>query len=126
MTIRPFTLDIIEGRSKQVLSGWLAAQPPPWRDAVKVATLDPAAPYRAALRDPQAGLAHARLVLDRFRADKLANTAIDDCRRRVQQDTLGHRGRKGDPLYAIRRLLLTAYDRLDPRARTAAPRARGR
>jgi hypothetical protein len=28
---------------------------------------------------------------------------VDEVRRRVQLDTLGHRGRKGDPLYGIRR-----------------------
>ncbi len=33
-------------------------------------------------------------------------------RRRVQQTTLGHRGRKDDPLYRIRRTLLVAHDRL--------------
>jgi len=32
--------------------------------------------------------------------------ASDDARRRVQQDELDHRGRKGDPLFGIRRLLL--------------------
>ena len=31
--------------------------------------------------------------------------AIEEVRRRVQQDTLGHRGRKNDPLYRIRNLL---------------------
>ena len=30
---------------------------------------------------------------------KLAGDALDEVRRRVQQDTTGHRGRKGDPLY---------------------------
>ncbi len=33
-------------------------------------------------------------------------------RRRSQQHTLGHRGRRGDPLYRIRRLLLVAHERL--------------
>jgi hypothetical protein len=32
----------------------------------------------------------------------LANPAIDDVRRRVQNETLGHRGRSGDPLFEIR------------------------
>ncbi len=32
--------------------------------------------------------------------------------RRVQQDTLGHRGRKGDPLYGIRRVLLRGAENL--------------
>lgn len=37
----------------------------------------------------------------------LAGDALDKCRRRVQQATLGHRGRKGDPLYGARRTLST-------------------
>ena len=36
-------------------------------------------------------------------------------RRRVQQDTTGHRARKGDPLYQIRLLLRASRDRLTPR-----------
>ena len=36
-------------------------------------------------------------------------------RRRVQQDTTGHRGRKGDPLYQIRLLLRASRHRLTPR-----------
>jgi transposase len=34
-------------------------------------------------------------------------------RRRVQQTTLGHRGRKHDPLYRIRKLLTAAVERRD-------------
>jgi transposase len=36
-------------------------------------------------------------------------------RRRVQNETLGHRGRKHDPLYRIRKLLLAGHERLDER-----------
>lgn len=106
-------IDIIEGRSKSVLKAWLAAQSPSWRAGVKIAALDPAAPYRAALTDEQVGLPNAQLVLDHFHVQKLANAAIDDVRRRVQQETLGHRGRKHDPLYRVRKLLLMAADTLD-------------
>jgi hypothetical protein len=56
------------------------------------------------------------MVVDHFHAIKLANTAIDDVRRRVQQDTTGHRGRSGDPLYGIRRTLLRGHERLTARA----------
>ena len=38
-------------------------------------------------------------------------------RRRVQNETLGHRGHKEDPLYRIRKLLLTGDERLDDRGR---------
>ncbi len=38
---------------------------------------------------------------------------VDATRRRVQNETLGHRGRKGDPLYRCRKLLAMAEERLD-------------
>jgi transposase len=38
---------------------------------------------------------------------------LDEVRRRVQNETLGHRGRKTDPLYRARKLLLLAKQRLD-------------
>ena len=45
----------------------------------------------------------------------LANSKLDECRRRVQNETMGHRGRKDDPLYRARRLLTKAHERLDER-----------
>jgi len=42
-----------------------------------------------------------------------ANSKLDECRRRVQNETLGHRGRKDDPLYRSRRLLTKGHERLD-------------
>src|SRR5437867_9925261 len=62
-------------------------------------------------------LGHATAVVDHFHAIKLANTVVDQVRRRVQQATLGHRGRKPDPLYHIRKLLLTAAEQLTSRGR---------
>ena len=51
-------------------------------------------------------------VADPFHVVKLANTKLDECRRRVQNETMGHRGRKADPLYRCRRLLTKAEERL--------------
>ena len=51
-------------------------------------------------------------VLDPFHVVRLAGDALDRCRRRVQQTTLGHRGYKGDPLYRARRTLHTGADLL--------------
>jgi transposase len=51
-------------------------------------------------------------VVDRFHAIRLATTVVDQVRRRVQRATLGHRGRKRDPPYRIRKLLLTAAEQL--------------
>jgi transposase len=42
---------------------------------------------------------------------------VDDVRRRVQQDTTGHRGRRGDPLYRIRNILRAGEERLTDRQR---------
>jgi transposase len=55
-------------------------------------------------------------VLDPFHVVKLGLSGVDDVRRRVQQETLGHRGRARDPLYGIRRLLRRRRDRLGPKA----------
>ena len=54
-------------------------------------------------------------MLDAFHIVKLAGDAPGEVRRRVQQDTTGHRGRKGDPLYQIRLLLRACRDRLTKR-----------
>ncbi|MEX2533148.1 MAG: hypothetical protein WD360_04210 [Nitriliruptoraceae bacterium] len=48
---------------------------------------------------------------------RAANERLDDTRRRVQQQVLGHRGRKADPLFCTRRLLVMADERLDDDAR---------
>ena len=57
-------------------------------------------------------------MLDAFHIVKLAGAAVDDVRRRIQQETLGHRGRKGDPLYGIRHVLRAGRERLTPRQQT--------
>ena len=57
-------------------------------------------------------------MADPFHLVKLANTKLDECRRRVQNETIGHRGRKDDPLYRARRLLTKAHERLDDRGDT--------
>ncbi len=53
-------------------------------------------------------------MADPFHVVRHANAKLDECRRRVQNETLGHRSRKGDPLlYRIRRLLTKADERLE-------------
>jgi len=114
-------LDVVQDRCAAAVSGWLATRPQAWRDGVQVLALDPHAGYRVGLLTgfadrTERGLPAPVVVVDHFHAIKLANTTIDDIRRRVQQDTLGHRGRSGDPLYRIRRVLLRGYERLTPHA----------
>ena len=60
-------------------------------------------------------LPEAVAVMDPFHVIRNAGDALDECRRRVQQDIHGHRGRKGDPLYSARRTLRTGADLLTDR-----------
>ncbi len=105
-------LDAVPGRSGDVVRTWVRAQPVWWPDQIRVAAIDAFAGYASAIRDV---LPHTVLVIDHFHAIRLASEAVNDVRRRVQQDTLGHRGRKGDPLYGIRRLLLMTWANLNDR-----------
>lgn len=106
-------IDVVPGRSAAAVSTWLGAKPPRWLEGIATAVIDPYSGYARGLAE---GLPHARLVVDHFHAVRLANQALDEVRRRTQQTTLGHRGRKHDPLYRIRRRLLAAHDRLGPGA----------
>ena len=54
---------------------------------------------------------------------RLANQALTKCRQRTQTDTTGHRGRKDDPLYGARKLLLMGSERLDDAGRERLRRA---
>ena len=63
-------------------------------------------------------LAHAPGVADPFGVIRLANQRLDQVRRRVPNETLGHRGRKDDPLYRIRRLLTAASEKISDRGQT--------
>ena len=60
-------------------------------------------------------LPQAVSVMDPFHVVRLAGDALNECRRRVQQELHGHRGRKGDPLYTARRTLHTGADLLTDR-----------
>jgi len=49
-------------------------------------------------------------VLDAFHVVRHGFAALDDVRRRIQHEQTGHRGRRDDPLYGIRRLLRRRHD----------------
>ena len=91
---------------------WLEERGEEFRSGIQIATLDPFQGYKNAIDDQ---LQDATSVLDAFHIVKLAGDALDEVRRRVQQDTTGHRGRTGDPLYQIRLLLCASRHRLTPR-----------
>ena len=103
-------LDIVPGRTAESAASWFRSQPVEWCDGIRWAVLDMSGPYQVAY---DRVLPHAYQVADPFHVVRLANRCVDLVRRRVQNETLGHRGRKGDPLYRIRRLLIMASERLD-------------
>jgi len=106
-------IDVVESRDFVDVAAWIAAQPENWKRNICFGTLDMSATYRAVFREM---LSHVLRVADPFHVVKLANKALDDVRRRVQTEQTGHRGRKDDPLYRIRKLLLRATEKLDPKA----------
>ena len=107
-------LDVVADRTRATVDGWLGVRPDSWPDDIAMVALDPWRGYASALVVP---LGHATVVVDHFHAIKLANTVVDQVRRRTQQTTLGHRGRKPDPLYRTRKLLLVAAEQLTSRGR---------
>ncbi|ODT21919.1 ISL3 family transposase, partial [Microbacterium sp. SCN 69-37] len=97
-------LDMVEGRSKAVFKQWLAGRAQAWRDGIEVVAMDGFSGFKTAAAEE---LPDAVPVMDPFHVVRLTGDALDRCRQRVQQDTLGHRGRAGDPLYKARRTLHT-------------------
>ena len=61
-------------------------------------------------------LPDATQIADPVHLVRLAGQKLDETRRRVQNETLGHRGHKHDPLYRARKLLVIAQERLDEHA----------
>jgi transposase len=108
----PMLIDLVEGNSAAALRRWLDAQPPGWLEGIGVVATDLAESYRAGLAGR---LDWATRVADPFHVVRVGNRCLDTVRRRVQNETLGHRGRKHDPLYRIRKLMLAGAERLDER-----------
>lgn len=84
-------LDVVPGRSAAEPWRWLAERSDAWLANIRWATLDLSGPYRAVF---DTMLPDATQIADPFHLVKLANSKLDECRRRVQNETLGHRGRR--------------------------------
>ena len=108
-------LDMVEGRSKSVFKTWLSEPDQAWRDAVEVVAMDGFTGFKTATTEE---LPDAVAVMDPFHVVRLAGDALDKCRRRIQQDLHGHRGRAGDPLYSARRTLHTGTSLLTDKQKT--------
>jgi transposase len=96
-------IDLVQGNAAADLRRWTARADPQWLKAIRVVATDLAESFRAGL-SPH--LDHAVRVADPFHVVRVGNRCLDKVRRRVQNETLGHRGRKDDPLYRIRKILL--------------------
>ena len=97
-------LAVVEGRSKQAFKSWLEAQTKAFRDRVEIVAMDGFTGYKTAAVET---IDTVTTVMDPFHVVALVGDKLDRCRQRVQQETLGHRGRSGDPLYGIRRVART-------------------
>ena len=102
-------LDMVEGRSKKAFQDWLTARPHTWRDNVDIVAMDGFTGFKTAAAEE---LPHAVEVMDPFHVVRLGGEALDKTRQRIQQATLGHRGRTSDPLFVARRTLMTGVDML--------------
>lgn len=109
---RSIVIDMVEGNAAADLRRWTRGADPGWLAGIGVVATDLAESFRAGL-SPH--LDHAVRVADPFHVVRIANRCLDQVRRCVQQETLAHRGRKHDPLYRVRKLLLTGGERLDER-----------
>ena len=103
----PRVLDLVDGRNADDVGEWLDDRGLEWQAGVDVCAIDPHRGYYNAVTSRL----DCPIVLDPFHTVRLANRRVDQARRRVQNETLGHRGRKRDPLYRARKLMLMAVER---------------
>ena len=73
-------LDVVPGRSRKEPKAWLEKKGEAWRNRIAFATLDLSGPYRAVFDEK---LPDATQVADPFHVVKLANSKLDECRRRL-------------------------------------------
>ena len=106
-------LGIVDGRDSAAVGDWLGQRSEPWRERIEIVAIDPSAAFRKALRDY---LSRAAVSVDKFHLVKLGNDMVTTVRQRLTRTHRGRRGRKDDPAWAHRMLLLRGADTLTPRA----------
>ena len=107
-------LDIVPGRSAQVLREWMQARGGEFTRRVGVVAMDAFAGWKQAV---ESVVPHAVEVIDPFHVVQLAAARVTKVRCRLQRDATGRRGVKGDRLYDCRRALLTSDEYLGARGR---------
>ncbi len=103
-------IEILPTRKYTDVAGWIDKQPKSWKERIRFGALDMSATYAAVY---SVMLPQADQVVDPFHVISLANRSLDAVRRRVQTEQTGHRGRRDDPLYRVRRVLLRGEEHLD-------------
>jgi transposase len=106
-------IDILPTRNYTDVAGWIDKQPRAWKERIRFGALDMSQTYAAVYT---VILPKAAQVVDPFHVISLANRCLDAVRRRVQNEQTGHRGRRDDPLYRARRVLLMGEEKLDAAA----------
>ena len=107
-------LGIVDGRDSAAVGGWLSARSSAWRDRIQVVAIDPSAAFRKAIT---AALPNTLVSVDPFHLVQLANLMVTRVRQRLVRDRERRRGRKVDPAWAHRMLLLRGYDTLSHRGK---------
>jgi transposase len=107
-------IEILPTRKYEDVARWIDAQGEAWKERIRYGALDMSATYAAVY---SVTVPRAFQVVDSFHCVQLANRCLDSVRRRVQSEQTGHRGRRDDPLYRARRVLLTGEEKLDAAAK---------
>ena len=106
---RQAMIDMTPGNAAGDLRRWCANSDPGWLAKIEVVATDLAESYRAGLSPHHD---HCVRVPDPFHVVRVANRCMDGVRRRVQNQQLGHRGHTTDPLFNIRKILLSGCERV--------------
>jgi hypothetical protein len=102
-------LGVVDGRDSAAVEGWLNARHQAWQDRIQIVAIDPSAAFKKAITT---SLPLAKISVDPFHPVQLANWCLTRVRHRLVQEHHQRRGRKADPTWAHRTLLLRGYDTL--------------
>lgn len=89
-------LEILRTRDFTDVATWVHEQSSAWKEKITYGALDMSPTYAAVYT---VTLPKAKQVVNAFHLVQLANRALDEIRRRVQREHMGHRGRAKDPLF---------------------------
>jgi transposase len=107
-------LGIVDGRDSAAVGGWLSERSQAWPNRIRVVAIDPSAAFKRAITKQ---LPNAQISVDPFHLVQLANLMLTRVRQRLVREREQRRGRKTDPAWAHRTLLLRGYNTLSKNGR---------